>query len=101
MLSRVIHATHLGHELHQDCNMNMDIRMKRAQFIKNSSDVRDLFSFALPSQVLNAIQVYTSHFYGSMIWDLYGTMANQVYRSWDTQVKLVWGLPRSTHNYFV
>ena len=36
-----------------------------------------------------------------MIWDLYGTMANQVYRSWDTQVKLVWGLPRSTHNYFV
>ena len=36
-----------------------------------------------------------------MLWDLYGNMSNQVYRSWNTTVKLVWGLPRSTHNYFV
>ena len=28
-------------------------------------------------------------------------MSNQVYRSWNTTVKLVWDLPRSTHNYFV
>ena len=35
----VTHATHIMHELHQDCNMNMDIRMKRAQFTKNSSDI--------------------------------------------------------------
>ena len=36
-----------------------------------------------------------------MLWDLYGEMACQVYRSWNTCVKLVWGLPRSTHNYLV
>ena len=97
----VTHATHLGHELHQDCSMDMDTKMKRASFIKNSTDIRDMFSFALPNQVLNAIQVYSAHFYGSMTWDLYGIMANQVYRSWNTCVKLVWSLPRSTHNYFV
>ena len=28
-------------------------------------------------------------------------MANQVYNSWNTCVKLVWSLPRATHNYFV
>ena len=28
-------------------------------------------------------------------------MAGQVFRSWNTSVKLVWDLPRSTHNYFV
>ena len=97
----VEHATHLGHELHQDCSMDMDIRMKRAKFIKNCTDIGDMFSFALPRQVLHAIQVHSAHFYGSMIWDLYGTMATQVYRSWNTCVKLVWDLPRSTHNYFV
>ena len=36
----VTHATHLGHELHQDCTMDMDTRMKRANFIRNSVDIR-------------------------------------------------------------
>ena len=97
----VAHATHLGHELHQDCTMDRDTRMKRGAFITNSADVRNMFSFAMPGQVLNALNVYSTHFYGSMLWDLYGDMAGQVYRSWNTCVKLVWNLPRSTHNYFV
>ena len=97
----VTHATHLGHELSQDCTMDMDTKMKRASFIKNSIDTREMFGFALPDQVLNAISVYSAHFYGSNLWDLYGDMAGQVYRSWNTSVKLVWDLPRSTHNYFV
>ena len=97
----VSHATHLGHELSQDCTMDMDTRMKRAAYIKNSTDTRSEFAFALPSQVLNAIKVYCAHFYGSPLWDLYGVMANQVYKSWNTTVKLVWDLPRSTHNFFV
>ena len=97
----VTHATHLGHELNQDCTMNMDTRMKRAAFIKNSVDTRTMFSFALPTQVLNAIMVYSAHFYGSPIWDLYGEIANQVYKRWNTSVKLVWDLPRATHNFFV
>ena len=58
----VTHATHLGHELHQECTMDMDIRMKRAIFIKNSTDIRDLFSFALPTNVLSCIQTYNCHF---------------------------------------
>ena len=28
-------ATHLGHELHQLCNMDYDVKTKRAQFIAN------------------------------------------------------------------
>ena len=79
----------------------MDTRMKRANYIQNSVEIRNMFSFALPTQVLNAISVYSAHFYGCMLWDLYGEMAGQVYRSWNTTVKLVWNLPRSTHNYFV
>ena len=36
-----------------------------------------------------------------MLWDLYGEISGQVYRSWNTCVKLAWDLPRSTHNYLV
>ena len=75
--------------------------MKRAQFIENSTEIRDIFIFGHPSQVLRAVQMYSCHFYGSMLWDLFGDMAGQVYRSWNTCVKLSWGIPRSSHNYFV
>ena len=45
--------------------------------------------------------MYSAHFYGAMLWNLYGEMAGQVYRTWNTCVKLAWGVPRWTHNYFV
>ena len=97
----VRHANHLGHEISEDGSMNLDTNIKRADFIRKSSELRDLFSFALPLQVLGAVTVYSCHFYGSMLWDLFGESAGKVYRSWNTCVKLVWNVPRNTHNYFV
>ena len=57
----VKHATHLGHELHQVCNMEFDANMKRGEFIENSVQIRETFHFANPEEVLSAIQVYASH----------------------------------------
>ena len=71
----VIHSTHLGHKLHQDCTMVMDIRMKRAGFISSSTDIRDLFNFALLRQILSAFSVYSAHLYWAMLCDLFGDMA--------------------------
>ena len=42
----VRHATHLGHELSEFCNMELDARIKRARFIENSTSIREQFSFA-------------------------------------------------------
>ena len=95
----VEHATHLGHELHQDGTMELDTKMKRAGFIENSTEIREMFGFAHPAQVLTAVQIYTCHFYGSMLWDLFGDMSGQVYRAWNTCIKLAWRIPRSSHNY--
>ena len=81
--------------------MEYDARGKRGDFIGKSTDIREMFNFAHPSQVLNAVNVYSAHFYGAMLWDLYGEAAGMVYRTWNTCVKLAWDLPRSTHNYFV
>ena len=81
--------------------MEHDARVKRAMFIQKSTEIREMFSFANPAQVLQAVRVYAAHFHGSMLWNLYGNGANQVFRSWNTCVKLAWGVPRWTHNYFV
>ena len=55
---------------HQSCNMDFDAKCKRADFIEKSTDIRLMFSFASPQQVLSAVNVYAGHFYGSMLWDL-------------------------------
>ena len=94
-------ATHIGHELHQMCNMDFDIRVKRAKFIDTSTNIRDIFNFAHPDQILRAISLYCGHCYGSMLWDLSSEMSGQFFRSWSTAVKLSWRVPRSAHTYLV
>ena len=97
----VSHATHLGHEMHEDGTMDFDCKCKRGKFIENSLSIRETFKFAKPSQVLKAVQTNCCDLYGSMLWNLYGEQAGQYYRSWSTCTKLVWDLPRSTHSFFV
>ena len=88
-------ATHLGNELCSDGTMNHDCNVKRAKFIDNSIQVRELLKFAEPNEMLRAI--YSYDLYGSHLWDLYGSSAEQLYRCWNTTVKLCWDIPRSTH----
>ena len=97
----VITATHLGHELSQVCNMDQDIKVKKARFIADSTEIRETFGFAKPEQVLRAVRLYCSHYYGGMLWDLTSELAGQFFRTWNTCVKLSYDIPRSTHTYLV
>ena len=45
-------ATHLGHELRQECSMEHDAWCCRAKFIDKSTSIRDMFSFARPAEIL-------------------------------------------------
>ena len=81
--------------------MEKDSKFKRTQFIDKSTDIREMFAFAHPLQILQTVNIYSAHFYGAMLWYLYGVEAGKVYRSWNTVVKLAWQVPRSTHTYFV
>ena len=94
-------ATHLGHELHETGEMEYDARVKRGQFITNSLEVREIFSFASPMEIIAALKLYSTSFYGSDLWELGGQMANQVYNSWGTAIKLAWSVPRATRKYLV
>ena len=60
--------------------MEYDAKMKRVDFIRSSTDMREMFGFANTTQILSAVSVYSAHFYGAMLWNLYGDMAGQVYR---------------------
>ena len=65
-------ASHLGHQLSEECPMEQDIRCRRAEFIGNSTDVSEMFSFAHPNQVLQAVKTYYNcSMHNCMTWPLY------------------------------
>ena len=94
-------ASHLGHELHESGTMDQDAVIKRAQFVEKSVEIRTLFDWASPPDILSALKIYCSSFYGCMLWDLGGSKAKQVYSSWDVAVKLTWGCPRETRTFLL
>ena len=94
-------ATHLGHELHESGHMEHDAKVKRAEFIDKSVELRETFQFASPVEVLHALKVYCSSFYGCMLWDLSGEGACQVFNAWNMAIKLAWDCPRETRSYLL
>ena len=97
----VAHADHLGHTLHQSVKMDSDCTRARAKFIDKAVEVKGQFSFAHPRQQVHMVQVLCCDSYGSMLWDLQSTKAEEFFRSWNTNVKLTWGVPRSCYTYLV
>ena len=69
--------------------MDQDIRCRRAEFIRNSTEV---FPFAQPNQILQAVKTYCCSMHNCMTWDLSSDIANQFYNSWTTYVKLTWNI---------
>ena len=99
-LPYVAHATHLGHELHEDGTMTMDTNMRRGAFIGKCLEVQEAFSFAAPAEVLGAIKLYCGDLYGGMLARLDSPEATKLMNCWGTAVKDVWGLHRATHRVY-
>ena len=94
-------ASHLGHELHESGQMELDASCKRAQFIEKSVEIRTMFQWAGPAEIMRALKLYLSSFYGAMLWDLAGERARQVFSAWNTAVKLTWDCPRATKTFLL
>ena len=94
-------ADHLGHVLHQSGTMDQDALVKRARFIDKTIGIREAFSFAYPDQVMRAVQVFACDGYGSMLYDLSSFSCESLFKSWNTCIKLIWDVPRSTFTYLV
>ena len=94
-------ADHLGNMLTVQGDMEQDAAVKRAQFISSSVQIREVFKFAAPAEVVKSMKIYSHSFYGSCLWDLAGVKAKQVYTAWNHTVRLIWGCPLWTRTYFV
>ena len=61
--------------------MDLDCKIRRAEFINRTVEIREQLSFAHSSQVLKAVQVYSSDAYGSMLCQLNSESSEKFFRS--------------------
>ena len=50
---------------------------------------------------MRAVQVFACDGYGSMLYDLSSFSCESLFKSWNTCIKLIWDVPRSTFTYLV
>ena len=82
--------------------MTYDSKVKRAQYIGKSVEVRDSFGFATPPEVLTAMDTYCTSYYGCLAgWDLGSDASKSYYAAQQVGVKLAWGVPRGTRTYLL
>ena len=81
--------------------MGRDCQRGRARYITKSLEVRNQLGFADPQIILRALQIFSEDAYGCMLWDLGSDMAESFFKCWNTNVKLVYGVPRRPFTYLV
>ena len=76
----VTSADHLGHTFHQSCSMDQEIRIKRAKYIDKTTELRNSLSWAHPSQIMKAADVFAGDHYGSNLWLLNSNTAEMYFK---------------------
>ena len=74
---------HLGHTIQESLSMEGDAQRARACFMARASDVRDNLFFAHPQQKVQAIQLYCSDAYGSMLWEYDRQYSESFFKAWN------------------
>jgi hypothetical protein len=89
---------HLGVNLENKINgCEYDIRVKKANYVTKNIELNQEFSWAHPATKIKMNNIYNSHFYGSVLWNLFGSGALSIESSYNRSVKVMLDLPWATH----
>ena len=92
---------HLGHTITKTENNSCDILQSRAEFISNIHALYQELGHTPPNVFLSLVQIYFSHFYGAVLWDLESTSALKLYSTWNVTIRNAYDLPFGTHRYIL
>ena len=98
----VKYGKHVGQNITNNPDgLKNDILVKRAKFINRNNTLRQEFSFADSDTLIQLNQIYNSDFSGSAVWDLFCREQEMLENSYSTAIRLMLGLPREAHRYFL
>ena len=92
---------HLGNMMQCDNSMKVDCTQKRGKFIGKVNSLLQEFYFVEPRVKMKLLNIFASSFYGSGLWDLQSKECDRLYKSWNVTIRMVYGVPPTTHRYLV
>ena len=92
---------YLGSTLQKDNSMELDINAKRMSFNGKIHSLYQEFHFLDSSVMMRLYEIYTQSFYGSNLWDLFGSNCDKIYRAYNVTVRQTFKVPRETHRYLI
>ena len=84
-----------------DSIVTQDMKEKRSQYIQRNNELTQEFSYAHSTTKTKINSIYNSHFTGSVLWDLFGREADMIYNTWNSSIRKMFRLDRTTHRYFI
>ena len=92
---------HLGNLLEQNNSMKLDCVTKRGKMIGKVNSLLQELHFTAPQVKMKLLNIYTTSFYGSNLWNIYSAEVNRIFSTWNVTVRKVFDLPWTTHRYFI
>ena len=92
---------HLGNMLESDNSMKSDIALKRGKFIGKINSILQEFHFANEDMIIKLLNIYTTSFYGSSMWDPLSSCCDKIYKSWNVAMRNIMNVDRTTHRYMI
>ena len=94
---------HLGVKIENKKNqiLSGDIMEKRAAYIQRNNELMQEFWFTHSHTKAFINRVYNSHFYGSVLWNLFGKEASMLHNTWSVSMRKMFGLDRRSHRYLI
>ena len=94
---------HLGVKVTNDPRsiLGDDVMEKRARYIQSNNELMQEFSFTHSRTKAFVNRVFNSHFYGSVLWNLYERESNMLYNTWSVSVRKMFRVDRKTHRYLI
>jgi hypothetical protein len=93
---------HLGNTItyQKDC-MKTDMSIKTAKYVSKNIEINQELSFAASKTRLKINSIYNLSWYGSTLWNLFGSNAIKVESSYNRSIKCSLNFPYATHRYLI
>ena len=90
--------THLGVTITNERNaLETDMRIKKARYVSRNIELNQEFYFSASETKLKINEIYNSSWFGSTLYNLFGTEAERLESSYNRSVKVMLNLPFGTH----
>ena len=92
---------YLGSILQEDNSMELDMDSKRFSFNGKIHSLAQELHFLDPAVKMKIYEIYCQSFYGSNLWNLFGSKCDRIFKSYNVNVRQTFNVPRETHRYLI